>query len=242
MIYITGDMHAKFAPIEAICEKYNTTTDDILIILGDAGINFHGEAKDRKKKDYLRTLPITLFSVHGNHDMRPASIPFYKEVDFHGAPAYMEDGYETLLFAKCGEIYELDGLSTLVLGGAYSLDKAFRLALKWPWFEDEQPSDEIKRLAKENIAAKNHKVDVVLSHTAPLSHLPFSGMPKLKTIEIDTTTEEWLDAIEKTLDYEHWYCGHFHLDRQIGRFTFMMDEVLPFGHFRMANESTPQTD
>ena len=40
MIYITGDKHANFAFVNYFLKKENTTLDDILIILGDAGINY----------------------------------------------------------------------------------------------------------------------------------------------------------------------------------------------------------
>ena len=39
MIYITGDTHGKFERIEQFCGKFKTSREDILIILGDAGIN-----------------------------------------------------------------------------------------------------------------------------------------------------------------------------------------------------------
>ncbi|MDR1771577.1 MAG: metallophosphoesterase [Hungatella sp.] len=42
MIYITGDTHGQFKRVEAFCERFQTKREDILIILGDAGINFSG--------------------------------------------------------------------------------------------------------------------------------------------------------------------------------------------------------
>ena len=36
MIYITGDTHGDFHRIEQFCEKVQPTSDDILVILGDA--------------------------------------------------------------------------------------------------------------------------------------------------------------------------------------------------------------
>ena len=40
MIYITGDTHRDFGRIFDFCEENGTTKDDVLIILGDAGINY----------------------------------------------------------------------------------------------------------------------------------------------------------------------------------------------------------
>lgn len=39
-IYITGDTHGKFGRIYNFCEKEGTAREDIMIILGDAGINY----------------------------------------------------------------------------------------------------------------------------------------------------------------------------------------------------------
>lgn len=40
-IYITGDTHRDFDRISFFCEENRTTKDDIMIILGDAGINYY---------------------------------------------------------------------------------------------------------------------------------------------------------------------------------------------------------
>ena len=45
---------------------------------------------------------------------------------------------------KCGEIYNINGKSILVIGGAYSVDKEYRLLKGWSWFKDEQPNKEIE--------------------------------------------------------------------------------------------------
>ena len=63
MIYLTGDTHGRFERIGAFCDKMQTDRDDILIILGDAGINFHADARDILRKEYLARLPITLFCI-----------------------------------------------------------------------------------------------------------------------------------------------------------------------------------
>ena len=57
---------------------------------------------------------------------------------------YYEEKYPNLLFAKDGEIYDFDGKKAVVIGGAYSVDKYYRLRNYMPWFESEQPTEEIK--------------------------------------------------------------------------------------------------
>lgn len=41
MIILTGDTHRDFKRIFAFCEENGTTREDVLIILGDAGINYY---------------------------------------------------------------------------------------------------------------------------------------------------------------------------------------------------------
>ena len=79
MIFITGDTHGNFERVEAFCRRFETSHDDILIILGDAGINFNGVRYDILKKRLLESLPITIFAIHGNHEQRPYTIDSYKE-------------------------------------------------------------------------------------------------------------------------------------------------------------------
>lgn len=128
MIYITGDTHGSFERVESFCERMKTKRDDILIILGDAGINFSGLRYDRLKKELLEELPITIFAIHGNHEQRPYTIESYKEREWNGGIVYYEEDFPSILFAKDGEIFNLGGLQTIVMGGAYSIDKTYRLA------------------------------------------------------------------------------------------------------------------
>ena len=151
MIYITGDTHGRFERIENFCQMNSTSKDDIMIILGDAGINFSGPMYDSVKKKLLEELPITIFSIHGNHEQRPYTIDGYEEKQWHGGTVYVEEEYPSLLFAKDGEIFDLDGKKTIVMGGAYSIDKAIRIAYGWGWWEDEQPSEEIKAYVEEQL-------------------------------------------------------------------------------------------
>ena len=134
MVYVTGDKHGEFSSVENFCNKFNTTKDDILIVLGDAGINFYLNKRDKKLKQDLNSLPITLFCIHGNHEERPYNVSGYIEKDFQGGIVYIQEEYPSLIFAKDGEIYDFNGKKTIVIGGAYSVDKWYRLASRLTWF------------------------------------------------------------------------------------------------------------
>lgn len=224
MIYITGDTHGQFGRIEEFCERQKVSREDILIILGDAGINFSGQKQDSLKKRFLESLPITLFCIHGNHEQRPLTIEGYKEKNWHGGTVYYEEEYPHLLFAKDGEVFDLEGNQVIVMGGAYSIDKMFRLIYGYGWWEDEQPSEEIKQYVETQLDRLGWKVDVVLSHTTPLKYEPVEVfLPGVDQSKVDKSTEEWLDRIEDRLEYKKWYCGHYHTEKKIDRLEIMFE-------------------
>lgn len=229
MVYITGDTHGKFERIQQFCESLHTTKDDILIILGDAGINYYENGSDRKLKKKLEKLSITLLCIHGNHEQRPENIDTYKEYLWRGGVIYMEEKYPSILFAKDGETYDFDGENVLALGGAYSVDKYYRLINGLKWFADEQPSPEIKHRVSEKLCDLNWEVDVVLSHTCPIKYEPTEVfLPFVDQSMVDKSTEEWLGKIEEQLSYDKWYCAHYHTEKVIDKIEFLYESIKVF--------------
>lgn len=47
-----------------------------------------------------------------------------------------------------------------------------------------------------------------------------SGIDQSK---VDKSTEEWLDKIEDRLDYEKWYCGHYHAEKKTDSVEIMFE-------------------
>lgn len=230
MIYITGDTHGRFERVAQLCARFETSSEDILIILGDAGINFSGEFHDSGKKRFLEELPITLFCVHGNHEQRPNTIDTYREKLWHGGTVYYEEEYPDLLFAKDGEVFDFDGKKTIVIGGAYSVDKEVRLMYGYGWWPDEQPSEEIKADVERQLDELGWNIDVVLSHTIPLKYEPVEVFLKgIDQSKVDKSTEIWLDRIEERLNYGKWYCGHYHTEKKIDRVEIMFKNLDMFG-------------
>ena len=194
MIYYTGDIHGDVLHIRDMVTKYEITDQDVIVILGDVGMNYYGKNHgDQHRKKKLNKLGVPVFCIHGNHEMRPETIPTYHKDTWQGGTVYVEDAYPNLLFAKDGEVYDLDGQSTLVIGGAYSVDKWYRLRMDMNWFADEQPSDEIKSRVMQKLEKLNRKVDVVLSHTCPERYIPVEAfLSGIDQSTVDNSTEEWL--------------------------------------------------
>ena len=228
MIYITGDTHGKFERIEQFCGKFKTSREDVLIILGDAGINFSGWVKDHVKKEFLETLPITFFCIHGNHEERPYHIQTYRTQIWRGGEVYYEPEFPNIVFAKDGEIYDFDGKKAIAIGGAYSQDKEYRLLTGLPWFPDEQPDDKVKSQVVNKLNEVDWKIDYVFSHTCPLVHRP-SQESVVNFENIDLSTEEWMDEIAKKLDYSQWYFGHYHDNIQYMDAQLLYEEIKELG-------------
>ena len=158
--------------------------------------------------------------IHGNHEMRPTDIPGYIEQEWNGGTVWVQPEYPNLLFAKDGEIYTLGGLRYLVIGGAYSVDKYYRLMHGWGWWTDEQPTDEIKAYVERQIREKDF--DIILSHTCPFKYEPTEMFLRgIDQSTVDDSTERWLDKIEDAIEYKAWFCGHWHTDKRIDKMHFL---------------------
>ena len=86
-----------FSRIDAFIERFETTTDDVLIILGDSGINYRLNKRDWYLKQKLAQFPITFLCLRGNHEEKPENISAYKKVhvknDNFEADCYIEDEF-----------------------------------------------------------------------------------------------------------------------------------------------------
>lgn len=224
MVYFTGDIHGRPWDILFSCRCYELTTDDTLVLLGDVGANYHGDDEDdiNVKKPLSGVAP-TILCIHGNHEMRPCTVPGYELREWNGGKVWAQEKYPRLLFAEDGEIYTINGLRYIAIGGAYSVDKYYRLMRGLQWFPDEQPDAKTKAHIEEQL--RNNSVDVILSHTCPFKYIPremFLG--EIDQSAVDDSMERWLDRIEENTPYKAWFCGHWHTNKRIDRMHFLFHD------------------
>ncbi len=220
MIYITGDTHREFSRLYTL---YGSE-EDMLIILGDAGINYFLNEEDVALKKYLSHFGIKLFCIRGNHEERPENIDTYREVEMFGGKVFMEDEFPNLMFAKDGEVYNIDGNKVLVIGGAYSVDKYYRIRNGKTWFNDEQLSLEERNSILEKVSGDHF--DIVLSHTCPHKYEPTEVfLQSINQDRVDKRMEKFLDSVEESIDYDKWYCGHYHTEKSIDKMQFMFRDI-----------------
>lgn len=149
-VYMTGDIHGdpgRFYNLKSFCKSHSDA--EWFICLGDVGLNYYGE--DHPQEMYIKNIadeiPAKLFCIHGNHERRPTEADGYKEIDVtEGAiqgPMMWHAEHPNQYFAIDGAVYTIftsdRTLTALVCGGAYSVDKDYRLRRGWHWWPDEQP-------------------------------------------------------------------------------------------------------
>ena len=227
--YITGDCHAHFDKLIWLA-RFNKKLgkEDVIILLGDVGLNYFGADKDRENKKILADFPNYFLCIHGNHEERPYHIQTYRTQIWRGGEVYYEPEFPNILFAKDGEIYDFDGKKAIAIGGAYRRDKEYRLLTGLPWFQDEQPDDKVKSQVENRLNEVDWKVDYVFSHTCPLVYRPNRRNEECQE-KIDLSTEEWRDKIAKKLDYSQWYFGHYHDNIQYMDAQLLYEEIKELG-------------
>ena len=246
MIYYTGDIHGAPREIVEFCCRKELTEQDTLVLLGDVGANYFLSRRDTELKKCLDTLKPTILCIHGNHEVRPANIPTYQTKVWNGGTVWVEESFPRLLFAMDGEIFDLEGLRHLVIGGAYSVDKFYRLARGYGWWPDEQPSQQVKDKVVQTLDACGWQIDTALSHTCPYQYEPREAfLPMIDQSTVDDSTEKWLEEIERKLKYGHWFCGHWHIDKHIDRIHFLFHSVeaapqLLMGERMITEEERPE--
>lgn len=226
MIYITGDTHRDFSRLYGL----GLGEEDLVIVLGDVGINYLLDSRDNLVKKRIGKLGCQFFFIRGNHEERPENIDAYDLKPVSGivtGDVYMQRKYPRLMFATEG-LYEIGGMRCFVTNGAYSVDKYYRLEHGQKWFESEELTDNEMAHTLE-IARDVKMVEHVLSHTCPKRYIPVDRfLPFVDQSTVSRRMEEFLDELESIIEYKRWWCGHWHTDRTVDKIRFMYHDVVEF--------------
>ena len=136
-----------------------------------------------------------------------------------------------------GGIYNIEDKTFLFIPGAYSIDKEYRLNNNFPYEYEEQLSLVEKNKLYDKIEQyinNSGRIDYIVSHTAPLGTEPYYKNLFFSFIDqskVDKSMEYFLDEIENLLhnNYKHWYFGHFHDNKDFGKFTMLYNKVIQIG-------------
>ena len=222
MVHVTGDTHGEEGRFSAelMPEQSGWKEDDKLIIAGDFGYVFEGEQRVLSEKNKLNALSKKNFEilfVDGNHEGFDYLLN-YPEEERYGAP--VRRIRNNIFWLQRGFVYTIEGMRVFVMGGAYSMDKAFRMKYQEIcgqkiWFEQELPNASEYRRAIENLRASNMEVDYIITHTAPKSiiYRLIGRTPDMHDAELTG----FLDWVYHEVKFKKWYFGHFHEDTQVSQ-------------------------
>lgn len=229
-VFLTGDTHADFRDLIDDSIRFGFTKHDLLIILGDVGINYFGDYRDQNHKEMLAMTQATVLCIHGNHELRPTSpevAALYHPIQWMGGLAYVENAYPRSIMAADGARYHINERDFFVIGGAYSVDKYYRLQMGYRWFEDEQLTQEEMDTIRRNVAEHGHKEDIILAHTCPYDHRPIEAfLAGVDESRVDNSMERFLQEIVDAVEYNAYYCGHWHIEKRDGKIRFLFHDVI----------------
>ena len=80
MVYFTGDIHRYVNKLLRNLDYLNIPhkSNQIIVLLGDVGINYMLDMSDKVEKEKLQSSGRTYFCIQGNHELRPENIDSYK--------------------------------------------------------------------------------------------------------------------------------------------------------------------
>ena len=205
MIYIISDTHGEltmFSPV-AFVEEESWTKEDIVIVLGDFGFVDKPEYLDiLEQKEY------TIVFVDGNHEQFQLlnALPV---IEMFGGKVHKVS--ENIYHLLRGEVYTIEEQMFFVFGGGYSRDRMYRIP-NVSWFEEEIPTNTDYESAIQNLEKVNYTVDYIITHTAPRTLVGMMGFVE------DTHEQElcgFLDYLLYKMRFQHWYFGHYHIDKAV---------------------------
>ena len=226
---VRGDCHGNFLWMNDIDGSY-VPEETGIIVLGDFGVNYFLNKTDWKKKRDIQNRGYHLYALRGNHEARPQDIDGMEtafDPYVHGIVYYEPDFPNIRYFLDYG-FYDIGGYSCLIIGGAYSVDKAWRLLRsmmteetnipkKSGWWNNEQLSKEEMKDCLQQVkafAATGKTVDFIMSHTCPYEYQPrdmFLNFIDQSTV--DNSMEYFLSKVINSVNWNYYLFGHFHADR-----------------------------
>lgn len=225
MIYVTGDTHGlnDYGKLHTFAgENPQLTYDDYVIIAGDFGGVWSEETLVKWLRPY-KDLPFTVLFVDGNHEnfdmLNAYPVEIWKGGKIHRIA-------HNIIHLMRGQVFTIEGKTVFSFGGGTSIDRGWRVQGR-SWWPQEIPSLEEYDEAIKNLKEHSFKVDFIITHSCDeraLYYPPLSHCGKAMTTYPDNRI---LTNFEETVDYGHWYFGHYHVDGDLtDRKTALCNKII----------------
>lgn len=212
-IFVTGDTHGTLdidkLPIffeSAETPKHLSKENDFLIICGDVCACGFNIINERRTREILSSLPVTVLFVDGNHENFDLLEDYPVEKWNCGNVHFVEDD---IIHLMRGQVFELCGKKLFTFGGAYSID-CYRRTEGIDWFPQELPTEEEMQEGLRNLAKTDWSVDYIITHMGPAEVTGELGFGYYSDAE--EKFGQYLQRIADECTFSDWYFGHYHED------------------------------
>lgn len=203
-VLFCGDIHGELKKLLFLATQKYKLANACIIICGDFGIGF-GDSQsidmmcDNTVKRRMKENNLYIKVVRGNHD----------------DPSYFDGNHNTdrIELLQDHVPFEVLGKTIYPIGGATSIDKELRLKYnrenkkghKFWWGGENVTKLDIDKLP--------NKVDIIVSHEAPLNFDPVLVSRDNMSSDIYEAIRDdrkYLSEVENNVIYSRWFYGHYH--------------------------------
>lgn len=212
-VLFAGDTHGNMSHLRYLVKVAEENHVQRIFVLGDFGYWEHM----REGVEFLDKLSVLatergtrVYFLDGNHDNLDLLINRYSGAEYMDLEGFVWIR-PNVIYAPRGHRWTWDGVRFIALGGAYSVDKEYRLALERKgkrkagtlWFPGEEMTDRDML----QILDDTTSVDVILAHDKPYStEVDFNT----KTVVESLHNQHRLQAAMETLRPLMFLHGHLH--------------------------------
>ena len=232
-IFICADTHGlmDIKKIKNLVQSKQPDLEDYIIICGDVGIGWNEEIT-RALIYFYENLRTNILFIDGNHENFNELKNFTPEM-WNGGLTHRIS--RSIRYLRRGQVFEICGKTFLTMGGADSHDFENRIEGE-NWFRDEKIKNEDINNALKSVKIYNNKVDYVLSHTpnyifSKKLYEQFTQCGESFPIFLQAKLNynqsgRKLDEIAQKIEFKRWFCGHWHIDEKIGKYTMLYENVV----------------
>lgn len=262
MIYFTGDTHAdfrRFANKRMKKLELEMSEQDYIIVCGDFGLCWSKDSSFDYFCNFFSEKKYTILWVQGNHENYDM-IAEYPLEEWHGGKVRHIIRDKVILLER-GQVFMIEGKKFFTFGGASSHDidagilelddpdfkaKKKLLDSRWAlyrinhvsWWKEELPSEEEMQEGKDNLKMHDYKVDYVITHCASTYVQYDLGNKLSKSYEPDSLTD-YFQELEDTLEYKHWFFGHYHFDMEVDeKHTLLYEKIVPLENYEVEKKDS----
>jgi len=223
-VFLIGDTHGvidlgKITLFNSYMSKL--TKNDYLIVLGDFGVVWDNDVSDHELTliEFYNNLSFTTLFVDGNHENHERLKTLPRITMFGNDVGVVSDSIFHLLR---GNVYDIDNLKLLTIGGASSVDRNYRTEFI-DWWSSELLSFRDINNCLDNLDIVDNNVDYILTHTCPES---IGDLLELSFINVDSNMK-FFEQLTNSVKFKHWFFGHFHIDVRVNdKFTCVYKTVI----------------